>query len=299
MRFSLWPWAGQPWSEIEGVTRFVEEQGWDGVYIADHFMHGADSADPCNECWTTLAGLAASVPRIRLGSLVTGNTYRHPAVLAKIATTVDHISGGRVILGLGTGWVEAEHRAYGIPFPSVRDRLSALEEACQVVRSLLDNDRSELQGRHYQLVRAPLYPKPGQTHLPLLVGGGGERVNARIAATYADEWNVFGTPDILAHKNEVLDRFLSEVGRQPGEVRLSTQAMLVMSDDPDRVEQPRRAGPMGVMAGTPADVRKVVAEYQAAGVDELIIPDWNLGPLEAKRAVLERFFTEVASEFRS
>lgn len=299
MRFSLWPWAGQPWSEIEAVTRFVEEQGWDGVFVADHFMHGAEGADPCNECWSLLAGLAARVPRIRIGSLVTGNTYRHPAVLAKMATTVDHISEGRVVLGLGTGWQVSEHRAYGIPFPSVRDRLAALEEACQVIRSLLDTDRSELQGRYYHLDHAPLNPKPVQAHLPLLVGGGGERVTLRIVARYADEWNVWATPETMRHKIGVLDRYLADVGRQPGEVRRSTQAMLLMSDDGAQVERSRAAGPnLPVMAGTPADVRSVVAEYQAAGVDELIVPDWNLGPLDAKRAVLERFFTEVASEFR-
>jgi F420-dependent oxidoreductase-like protein len=299
MRFSLWPWAGQPWSDIEAVTRFVEEQGWDGVFVADHFMHGPDNAAPCNECWSLLAGLAARVPRIRLGSLVTGNTYRNPAVLAKMATTVDHISGGRVVLGLGTGWLETEHRAYGIPFPSVPDRLSALEEACHVIRSLLDTDRSEFQGRHYHLEHAPLYPKPVQAHLPLLVGGGGERVTLRIAARYADEWNVWGTPETMRHKNGVLDRYLADVGRDPGEVRRSSQAMLLMSDDPAEVERIRPAGPnLPVMAGTAADVRAVVAEYQSAGVDELIVPDWNLGPLDAKRATLEQFLTEVASEFR-
>jgi F420-dependent oxidoreductase-like protein len=299
MRFSLWPWAGQTWSDIEAVTRFVAEQGWDGVYVADHFMHGPDNGDPCHECWTTLAGLAARVPHIRVGSLVTGNTYRHPAVLAKMAATVDHISGGRVVLGIGAGWQVSEHRAYGIAFPSVPDRLGALEEACQVIRSLLDADRSEFQGRHYHLEHAPLNPKPVQARLPLLVGGGGERVTLRIAARYADEWNVWGTPETMRHKIEVLDRYLAELGREPGEVRRSTQAMLLLSDDRDQVAQRRASGPaLPTMAGTPGEVRSVVAEYQAAGVDELIVPDWNLGPFEAKCAVLEQFFNEVASEFR-
>jgi alkanesulfonate monooxygenase SsuD/methylene tetrahydromethanopterin reductase-like flavin-dependent oxidoreductase (luciferase family) len=204
-----------------------------------------------------------------------------------------------VVLGLGTGWLEPEHRAYGIPFPDVPDRLSALEEACHVIRSLFDTDRSEFQGRHYHLEHAPLYPKPVQAHLPLLVGGGGERVTLRIAARYADEWNVWGTPETMRHKNGVLDRYLAEVGREPGEVRRSSQAMLLMSDDPAEVERLRPAGPnLPVMAGTAADVRAVVAEYQSAGVDELIVPDWNLGPLDTKRATLERFLTEVASEFR-
>jgi alkanesulfonate monooxygenase SsuD/methylene tetrahydromethanopterin reductase-like flavin-dependent oxidoreductase (luciferase family) len=137
MRFSVWPNAAGSWEDLLDIARHAEATGWDGIWIADHFMpNTADAVGPTNECWTTVAALAASVPRVRLGTLVTGNTYRHPAVLAKMAANVDMISGGRLVLGLGSGWQENEHSAYGIPFHTIGGRLNRLDEACQVIRSL-------------------------------------------------------------------------------------------------------------------------------------------------------------------
>jgi len=296
MRFSLWPHASQPWAEIVDLARHAERQGWDGVWVADHFMpNNEDNSGPYNECWSVLAGLAASVPRLRIGSLVSGNTYRYPAVLAKMAATVDHISGGRLVLGLGAGWQEAEHRAYGIPFPSVGERLARLEEACQVLRSLLDEDRSDFDGRYYQLRHAPLEPKPVQARLPLLIGGGGEKVTMRIAARYADEWNVWGTPETLGHKVSVLDSHCAEVGRDPGRVRRLAQAVVHMGDDPAQLAAARQEPqPFPTIVGTPEEVREQMAGYAAVGVDEFILPDWNLGPPAEKRRALERFWEEVA-----
>jgi alkanesulfonate monooxygenase SsuD/methylene tetrahydromethanopterin reductase-like flavin-dependent oxidoreductase (luciferase family) len=137
MRFGFWPAAAQPWSEILDSCGHAERTGWDSVWIADHFMPFDDKSGPTHECWALLAGLAAAVPRVRLGSLVAGNTYRHPAVLAKQATSVDHIAGGRLVLGLGAGWQEDEHTAYGIEFSTVKGRLDRLDEACEVVSSQL------------------------------------------------------------------------------------------------------------------------------------------------------------------
>ena len=162
MRFSIWPTYSDPWDEIVSLVRHCEETGWDGVYFADHFMpntaDGAPADGPAHECWATLAGLAVAVPRLRLGSLVSGNTYRHPAVLAKMATTIDHLSGGRVVLGIGAGWQENEHRAYGIPLPPVRERLDRLDESCQVILGLLRQPRTTFAGRYYQLTDAPSTP---------------------------------------------------------------------------------------------------------------------------------------------
>ncbi|MGH2603661.1 MAG: LLM class flavin-dependent oxidoreductase, partial [Dehalococcoidia bacterium] len=189
MRFSFWPAAGNPWNELVETCRHAEATGWDGIWFADHFMpNAADTSAPVAEVMTTLAGLAACVPRVRLGSLVVGNTYRSPAVLAKMAANVDIISGGRLILGLGAGWQENEHDAYGIPFYTIGGRLRRLEEAVQIVKSLVANDNTTFEGRYYQIVDAPLAPKPVQRPLPLLIGGGGEQVTMRIAAQYADEW---------------------------------------------------------------------------------------------------------------
>lgn len=190
MKFSVWPNIAGKWTDLLDLAHHAEQTGWDGLWVADHFMpNAAAPADlgPTNEAWTTLAAIAGSVPRIRLGTLVTGNTYRHPAVLAKQAATVDNISGGRLVLGMGSGWQENEHIAYGIPFYTVGSRLRRLEEACQVLKGLFSGERTTFEGKYYTLTDAPLAPKPVQGTLPLLIGGGGEKLTLRIAATYADE----------------------------------------------------------------------------------------------------------------
>ena len=193
MRISFWPGATQTWDDVLDLARHVEAKGWDGIWYADHFMpDDEDTSEDCNEMWSTLAGLAATVPRLRIGSMVSCNTYRHPAVLAKIAATVDNISRGRLVLGLGAGWQENEHHAYGLDFPTLGGRSRRMEEACQVLKALFSNRRSDYHGRYYQLVDAPLEPKPVQDPLPLLIGGGGEKVTLRITAQYADEWHVWG-----------------------------------------------------------------------------------------------------------
>ena len=289
----------QSWDEVLGLARHAEATGWDGVWFADHFMpNAADVGGPTLECWTTLAALAVAVPRVRLGALVSGNTYRHPAVVAKMATTVDEVAGGRVVLGLGAGWQRNEHEAYGIRFGTVGERLARLEEACRVVKSLLAQDRTTFEGRHYALADAPLEPK-GTGPLPLLVGGGGEKVTLRIAARHADEWNVWGTPATLRHKTAVLERHCEEAGRDPATIARSAQALLFLSNDP--AENARRraaAGDRPSIVGTPEEVAAVVADYAAAGVDELIVPDFNLGSPAEKRAALDRFVEEVAPAFR-
>ncbi|MGD8416552.1 MAG: TIGR03560 family F420-dependent LLM class oxidoreductase, partial [Pseudomonadales bacterium] len=191
MRFSFWPNPSQPFDEVLELCSHAEQTGWDGLWYADHFMPNAeDTSAPWPEAWITLAALGARVPRVRLGTLVTGNTYRHPAVLAKMAATLDHITAGRVVLGLGSGWQENEHMQYGIPFYTVVERLKRLDEACQVIKSLFSETKTTFAGNYYQLEDASLEPKPVQKPLPLLIGGGGEKMTLKITAKYADEWNV-------------------------------------------------------------------------------------------------------------
>jgi F420-dependent oxidoreductase-like protein len=285
-----------PWAETLAIARHAEATGWDGVYYADHFMPNAtDVSAPVGECWTTLAALAAAVPRVRIGPLVTGNTYRHPAVLAKMAATVDIISGGRLVLGLGAGWQENEHRAYGIEFSTLGGRMNRFEEACHVITSLFANPRTTFAGRYYQLTEAPLEPKPLQAPVPLLIGGGGEQRTLRIAARYANEWNVWGTPEVLAHKGRILDRYCDEIGRDPRSIRHSAQALLIMSEDPAFLERVRAAG-RPVLGGAAAEIRALVEQYAAAGVHELIIPGFTIGrTLEEKLATLDRFNEQVMS----
>lgn len=294
MKFAVWPSMNDPWAETLAIARHAEATGWDGVYYADHFMpNDADVSAPVGECWTTLAALAAAVPRIRIGPLVTGNTYRHPAVLAKMAATVDIISGGRLVLGLGAGWQENEHRAYGIEFSTVGGRLSRLEEACHVITSLFANRRTTFAGRYYQLTDAPLEPKPVQSPVPLLIGGGGEQRTLRIAARYANEWNVWGTPEVLARKGQILDRYCEELGRDPRTIRRSAQALLVMTDDRSLIERVRASG-RPVLGGTGPELRALVEQFAEAGVNELIIPGFTIGrTLEEKLATLDRFNEEV------
>ncbi|MBK6663485.1 MAG: TIGR03560 family F420-dependent LLM class oxidoreductase [Thermoflexaceae bacterium] len=297
MRFSIWPSPASPWSETLATVQHAEATGWDGAWYADHFMpNAADNSGPTSECWTTLAALAVAVPRIRIGPLVTGNTYRHPAVLAKMAANVQEISGGRLVLGLGAGWQENEHAAYGIEFSTIGGRLGRLEEACAAIKGLLESERTNLAGRYYSLTDAPLAPKP-PAPIPLLIGGGGEKRTLRIAAKYADEWNVWGTPALLRQKQEVLDQHCESLGRDPKAIQRSCQAMLTITDDEELVKR-ISAGGRPVIAGNVARVREIIAEYRDAGLDEIIIPDWNLGPRERRFATMDQFINEVAPAFR-
>jgi F420-dependent oxidoreductase-like protein len=304
MRFSVWPNPQQPWDSILEAARHAESTGWDGLYFADHFMPNTDDGTPADgptlECWGVLAALAGSVPRLRLGTLVCGNTYRHPAVLANIAATVDQISGGRLVLGLGAGWQVNEHAAYGIELPDVRTRLDWLEEACQVVLGLLRDQRTTFDGNRYRLTDAPCDPGPVSDPLPLLVGGGGERRTMRIAAQYADEWNVWGTPEVLRHKIGVLERHCEDLGRDPATIARSAQALLFLSEDESWLSRFRDSDlGRAAIVGRPDEVAEVVQAYVDAGVDELILPDFTMGSPSRRADTYDLFHERVAPPFRA
>lgn len=299
MRFSYWPAPTDPWQDTLAVARHCERTGWDGIWYADHFMpNEADTLKSWGECWTTLAALAAAVPRLRLGPLVSGNTYRNPAILAKMAVTLDHVSGGRAVLGIGAGWQENEHRAYGLEFSDVPGRLQRLDEACRVIRALLRQPKSDFEGRHYRLVDAPLEPKPIGP-LPLLVGGGGERVTLRIAAEHADEWNVWGDVATLRSKGAILEQHCERLRRDPSRIARSAQALLFFADDQKALDAIRaRKLPVPTLAGSPAQIRDTLGAYREAGVGEWIVPGFNLGPLQRQIETLDRFQEQVASGLR-
>lgn len=299
MRFGFWPSAANPWAEVLHVSRHAEQSGWDRLWFADHFMPVAEQSDETqHESWVVLSTLAVRVPRIQLGHMVSGNTYRHPAVVAKMAAQIDVVSGGRFILGLGAGWQEREHTAYGIPLGSIRERLDKLEEACRVVTDLFRYQKSNFEGEHYQLVDAPLEPKPIQTPLPLMIGGGGEKRTLRITAQYATEWNVWGTPEVLRHKNGVLDAHCRDLARDPAEIQRSACTLLLYSDDEERVAGARASG-RPVLGGSRDELLRTVQEYIDVGVDELIIPDFTLGANAFERTEqMDRFINEIATEFR-
>ncbi|MCU1353039.1 MAG: class flavin-dependent oxidoreductase [Acidimicrobiales bacterium] len=296
MRFSFWPNTQHSWDELLDLSTHAEGLGYHGIYIADHFMpNDADVSGPMHECFAVLAGLASAVPRVRLGSLVAGNTYRHPAVLAKAAATIDHISGGRFVLGLGAGWQENEHDAYGMELGQIGERLRWFSEACAVVTSLRDQARTTFAGERYQLVDAPLEPKPVGP-LPLLIGGGGQRVMPRIVARYADEWNIWSTPEVFDEKSRNIDRFCEEAGRDPATIHRSTQALVFVGEgSAERAERARAVRPS--IGGTSEQLVEVVAAFAAAGVDELIVPDFTLGSPARTKEALTQIATEVAPAF--
>jgi F420-dependent oxidoreductase-like protein len=303
MRFSIWPSPAQPWEDIRETAAHCERTGWDGVYVADHFMPNGPGPEPLDgdmlECWSVIAALAAAVPRIRLAPLVTSVTYRHPAVLANIAAAVDRLSHGRLTLGVGAGWQENEHAAYGIPLGTVRERMDRFAEAVQILRSLLSEPRTTFSGKYFQLADAPCQPAPVQDRMPLLIGGGGERRTLRIAAQYADQWNAWTTPELLAHKLSVLRQHCEQVGRDPADIHVSTQALLYLSTDKTWLDEKRQAAAgRPAIIGTPGQVADIVARYQEAGADELIVPDFTLGHMARKKDTCDLFMQEVAPAFR-
>ncbi|CAN5812632.1 LLM class flavin-dependent oxidoreductase [soil metagenome] len=298
MRFSLWTSTEPAWPDLLERAAAAEAGGFDGVWVADHFMpNGTDVDAPLLECFSTLAALAASVPRVRLGSLVAGNTYRHPAVLANIGATIDQVSGGRFVLGIGAGWQENEHAAYGIDLLAVGERIDRFEEACEIVVSLRDRARTTFDGHHYQLTDAAMEPKPVGA-MPLLIGSSGPRRMPPIVARWADEWNSWGTPEVFTEKVAHIDRALDEAGRDPRSLQRSTQALVFLGPDgAARAEELRAIRP--AIGGTPAQLVDIVEEYRAAGVDELIFPDFTFGSSQSQALeVIDQLAREIVAVAR-
>ena len=231
--------TGTTWPDVLDLWKRSESTGWDIACVTDHFMPATRTREgTVLESWSTLSALAALVPRIRVGTIVLGNTYRNPALVAKMAAQVDIISGGRLLLGLGAGWQENEHEAYGIPFYTMRERLERLDEACQLILSLWTQQRSNFEGRYYQLSDAPLDPKPLQKPRPeLMVGGGGERVTLRIVAKHADHWNVWAGPKLMARKTAILEDHCSKVGRDSKTIARSVNMALLITSKTEEIDR--------------------------------------------------------------
>ena len=311
MRFGIFTSMGmQTWAGVLDLWKHLEATGWDAACVTDHFMPNTPEKEGAMlESWSTLTALAAVVPRMRVGTIVLGNTYRHPAVVAKMAAQVDIISGGRLILGLGAGWQQNEHEAYGIPFGTLRERLERLDEACEVMISLWKNTRSTFKGRHYQLADAPLDPKPVQKpHPELMIGGGGEKVTLKIVAKHANHWNVWGGPQVLARKGKILDEHCAAVKRDPKSITRSVNMALLITDRQDEIDALARTieTRMGrhaadardtCLAGTPDQIRQRLRDLKAAGADLLFIPTL-FRPLADLRRDLDRFIAEIAPAFR-
>ena len=255
-------------------VRTAEEAGFDLISVMDHLyqIHGVGPVtDPMLEGWSTLAALARETTRPRLGTLVTGVTYRNPALLAKTATTLDVISGGRAILGIGAAWNDVEHAGYGYEFPPVRERMDRLDEALTIIRAMFTEERPSFTGRYYRIEEALNVPRPVQPRGPrILVGGGGEQRTLKIAARFASmtHWFAMGLPG-LQHKTEVLARHCEAIGRDPGEIERTVGGPVIVVGSEaegqailERIPAERRAH---LAAGTPEQVADRLRPYLDAG----------------------------------
>lgn len=296
---SLWP-QGAEWQELCSASVRADMLGFDSIWSYDHFVAlGADRTVPVFDGWTAIAALAALTSSARLGILVTGVTYRNPGILAKMASTLDHVSGGRAVLGLGAAWNEAEHHAYGITFPPAAERLALLDEACTVIRSLFQDDMTTFEGNHCTMRDAVLWPKPVQSPLPILIGGSGEQKTLRVVARHADLWNAFGTPKVLTHKLSVLDEHCAAIGRDRSTIGITVNAGIIVRDTAAAVRA--RLDELGEVAGypdyaasnqpygTPDQVAERLADYARVGVSEVIA----MMPAPYDHETIERLATEV------
>lgn len=234
LRFGLKLSQGATIDELRDVWRVADDEGFDSAWVMDHFASLGPRDDlPIFEAWTLLAGMAALTSRVRIGCAVLGNTYRHPGVLAKQAVTVDHLSGGRLELGLGAGWAENEHTMLDLEFGTAKDRADRLDEAVPIIKSLFTQDRTTFEGERYRLRDAVAEPKPVQRpHPPIWIGGSGPRRTLRLAAEHADVWNAAGgTPEEVAASAQILDRHCADVGRDPATIRRSVQVRYTGDDD--------------------------------------------------------------------
>jgi F420-dependent oxidoreductase-like protein len=292
-------------AELQSLWRRIEDHGFEWISVWDHF-YAADasiskdgdvqSGYQCLEALTTHTALALTTTKVQCGSLVYCAGYRNPAVLAKSIATIDQLSGGRVVLGLGGGWHQGEYHAYGIPFPSVGERLRILEEAIQCVRLLFTEEVANFEGEHFQLRDARLEPKPVQERLPLVVGGGGEKVTLRIAAQHADGWNLaFTSPETYRQKVEALAGHCEKLDRDPSSIAKSVNLALAWKEA-DLVRQFGGAAEYigaNALKGSAQQVIDRIGEYRDAGAEMVILA--LRAPFDVDG--LDRFATEVLPAF--
>ena len=287
MKFSLWPSNTRAPADVLEDVRGAEANGWYGVWLADHYMPNTGDTTPARgdvyECWALLPALAAVTERVRIGTLVSPTSIHHPALLAKRAATIDQLSGGRFVLGLGAGWQLNEHHAYGIELEPPGKRVSRFEEAITIVRSMLADDTTTFSGEFYNFIDAPADPKPVQAPLPLLVGTRGPRM-LRITARHANEWNTWHAPD-LADRIQALAQACEKTGRDPATMWRSVNALIDLGGS---------ATSGRTLAGSAQQLIDQLGQYAGLGFDEFILPDANLGATVAERAdQLARIKTEV------
>jgi F420-dependent oxidoreductase-like protein len=282
------PQYGFTYEMIRDIAREAESLGFESLWVSDHFFMTDDSVGtPCLECWTTLTALARDTKTLRLGPMVSAQSYRNPALLANVAASIDHISGGRLYFGIGAGWKEVEYRAYGYPFPKPATRIRQLEETVRIAKRMWTREKATYKGRHYSVEDALCYPHPVQEpHIPVWIGGTGD-LTLKVAARHADAVNFAWTQpiDFYEEKLRVLKRHCIKAGRDYDEIRKSSGLMITMADTGEeldrKLEDQRRRRDTPYMrylsrqrpnlVGTPEAVAERIGEYLPLGVDHFIL----------------------------
>jgi alkanesulfonate monooxygenase SsuD/methylene tetrahydromethanopterin reductase-like flavin-dependent oxidoreductase (luciferase family) len=284
LRFGICTDQNLPFETLVERWQYFERLGFDSVWDCDHFNQPSRPDGPYFESWTLLAALAARTTRIRVGVLVSSNTFRHPALLAQQAVTLDHVSNGRLELGLGAGWFVPEHERFGLPFPPPGERVGRFREAVEIVDSLLRHEATTFEGRYYRVTEASLRPAPLQKPRPPLTLGAHRPRMLRICAEYADSWNSFGTVEEMRERNELLDQACAAVGREPREIRRSFYGW---------ASQMKAQGLPDPWQSTAA-FEDVVGRYLAVGIGEFVIDQ----PRPEQFGVLEQVVTDVLPALR-
>jgi F420-dependent oxidoreductase-like protein len=290
----------EAYEAMTSVAQEAESLGFDSVWLYDHFHTiPLPSQEVTFECWMSTAALARDTKRVRIGQMVTCNGYRNPALLAKMASTVDVLSHGRLDFGIGAGWYQHEYLAYGFNYPDAPERLRYLRDAVQVILAMWTQDEAVFEGKYYQVRGAINQPKGVQKpHIPLLIGGGGEKVTLKLVAQYADACNV-GGGDIqtIRHKLDVIKMHCEQLGRDYSNIRRTTSTICVIGDSEETAlaslsEQQRSLVSMmqaNSLIGTPESMRKRIADYAEAGVQELILWFPDAAKLESLRQFAREF----------
>jgi len=251
---------------MAGNEQFIQamQPPFDTVWVEDHLQWGGR---PMIECWTTLTYLAAKYPHLKFGSIVIGQSYRNPALTAKMAATLQALTGGRLILGLGAGWKEDEYRAYGYDYPPASVRLEQLEDVCQIIKAMFRASPATFHGKHYNIENAYCEPRPNPM-IPLLIGGAGEKKTLRIVAQYADWWNInFCPAEEMAHKQQVLREHCNAVGRNYDEIKQTYYGFLQIADDPAEI---RQRTDLHMIAGNPEQVAAEVQQFINLGASHIM-----------------------------
>ena len=301
-KFSVWPSPERSWSDVRDLAVYADTNHWYSLWYADHFMpnHEGSATQDGNvyECWSMIAAIAAVTERIRVGSLVSPTTFRHPTVLANTAATIDQISRGRLTLGIGAGWQVNEHLAYGVDLLEGKDRVDRFEEAIQIIKSMLTHNRTSFAGQHFSITDAPCQPQPVQTPLPIMVGTGGPRMS-KITARFADEWNTWGHVSTATERVATFAQACQKVDRDWNDIHKSVQAMFFLVDDQHTIEKIRKVAPNDrSIIGSNEFIIDQIGQLIGLGFDEIIFPDFTLGKDSQTRLdSYEKIRTEILNHF--